>query len=78
MILKDLKSGRPVTNLTMMRKHLILRLSGRIKEMRDAGFKIKTVMVRANGKRYANYRLGDLSNLGKSHQWVIKKAMKGG
>lgn len=57
-VLKALQSGRTVTRLTSMFDLGIANLPARIKDLRDAGYDIKTVMHRdLRGKRYAKYYL---------------------
>lgn len=57
-ILRHLASGKPITPLDALRRFRIMRLSGRILELREQGHRIDTTMVRRNGKRYASYTLG--------------------
>lgn len=57
-ILRHLRSGRKLTALDALRRFDCLRLSGRILELRQAGYAIATRMVRLrNGKRVAEYSL---------------------
>jgi hypothetical protein len=57
-ILNHLRSGKHLTPLEAMSRFSCLRLSGRILELREAGYRIRTRMVRlASGKRVASYTL---------------------
>ncbi len=56
-IRKHLKSGKHLTALGALGLFDCLRLSGRIKNLRDAGMPIKTRMIDVNGKRIAQYHL---------------------
>lgn len=55
-LLARLKQG-PVTPLDALGELGIYRLSARILELRDQGHDIQTELVKANGKRFAKYRL---------------------
>lgn len=58
-ILNHLRAGKHLTPLEALNRFSCLRLSGRILELREAGYRIETQMVElANGKRVASYRLG--------------------
>lgn len=54
-ILKHLKSGRKLTPLQALQKFGTLRLSGRVLELRQAGYDIKTTIVRRGASRVAQY-----------------------
>lgn len=54
-VAKDLKAGKKLTALTALKRHGILRLSGRILELRESGMNIKTKMIEVNSKRIAQY-----------------------
>jgi hypothetical protein len=56
-ILKYLRAGHSLTPLDALRRFGCLRLSGRIKNLRDAGHRILTQMVSVGGKRVARYRM---------------------
>ena len=62
-ILRDLKRGRKVTQAIAYEKYGILRLSGRIFDLREMGYEIKTDMIPVKN-RYgetcivASYKLG--------------------
>jgi len=56
-ILAHLKKGRTLTPLEAIHKFDCLRLSGRILELREAGYLIKSRIVEINGKRVARYLL---------------------
>ncbi len=56
MILRALRRGRKITQLDALEEFGCFRLGARIQNLRDAGYKIKTIMVKsANGKRFAQY-----------------------
>lgn len=56
-ILAMLKSKKKVTPLTALKAANALRLSGRVKELREAGHNIKTTMIAVGKKRVASYAL---------------------
>jgi len=56
-ILHWLRTGHKLTALQALRKFGCLRLSGRIKDLRNADWGITTRMVTRNGKRIAEYSL---------------------
>ena len=60
-ILKHLKEKGSITSLEAIIKYRVLRLSGRVKELREAGHDIQTVMVESNNPgsagNYARYHL---------------------
>lgn len=57
-ILAALKAGRCVDPMTALHKFSTMRLSGRILELRQAGYAITTTMVKTRtGKRIAVYRM---------------------
>jgi hypothetical protein len=57
-ILAHLKSGHTVTALDSVQRFRCLRLAARVKELREAGHRIETEMVRiGERKRIARYRL---------------------
>jgi len=56
-ILKHLKSGKTLTPLQALGLFDSLRLGARIENLRKAGHKIKTTMVKSGNKRYAMYKL---------------------
>lgn len=57
-ILKMLQDKKKVTPLTAFREANTLRLSGRIMEIRQAGYNVKTEMIMVGKKRVASYILG--------------------
>lgn len=57
MILEYLKQGHSLTPLEALEKLNCFRLSGRILELRQAGYNIKTDTIENNGKHFASYRL---------------------
>ena len=59
-ILAWLRQGRTLTELEALNRFGCLRLSGRILELRQAGYRIDAPFVRtATGKRVAQYRMGE-------------------
>lgn len=56
-ILAHLKSGRPLTPLQALKLGMGMRLGARIHQLREAGYPIKTTLVRRGGARVAEYRL---------------------
>ena len=56
-ILEHLKSGQSLTPLDALRLVGSMRLSARIKNLRDQGFDIQTKIVAANGRHFASYYL---------------------
>lgn len=57
LILEHLKRGEILTPLIALQKYGCLRLSGRIFDLREAGYNIMTDMIQDGKKRYANYIL---------------------
>lgn len=58
LILKHLQSGKSITPIEALEKFGSLRLSGRIYELKERGYKIKTEIIEINsGKRVAKYTL---------------------
>ena len=49
--------GYGITPLQALEKWGCMRLSARIKELRDAGFPIVTEVAKQNGKKFARYRM---------------------
>ncbi len=60
-ILRHLQEG-PITGLEALDTYGIFRLASRISDLRKSGHKIKTEMIKRNGKQYAMYTLEDDSN----------------
>ena len=60
-ILRHLQEG-PITGLEALDTYGIFRLASRISDLRKSGHKIKTEMIKRNGKTYAMYTLEDDSN----------------
>lgn len=56
-ILAHLTTHGQIDAITAIRKYLILRLSARIKNLRDKGYDIKTERVIKNKKNFAIYKL---------------------
>ena len=54
-ILKHLKSGRKLTPLEALSRFGSFRLGARIRELREAGYDIKTTLVKRGGSRVAQY-----------------------
>ena len=49
--------GYGITPLQALEKWGCMRLSARIKELRDAGFPIVTEVAKQNGKKFARYKM---------------------
>jgi hypothetical protein len=56
-ILQHLKSGKTLTPLQALKAGFGMRLSARILELRQAGYDVKTTMVKRGRSRVAEYRL---------------------
>lgn len=56
-ILALLKSGETITQAQALRKFSCWRLSARIQNLRDAGWRIATERVKAKGSAFARYSL---------------------
>ena len=56
-ILSALKRGEKLTPLQALRKYGCMRLAARINDLRDAGYKIDTTLIRTHGARVARYSL---------------------
>ena len=58
-VLRHLKSGKTLTAYEAMEKYRILRLAGRIKELREMGYNIVNIPVndRKTGAHYVKYKL---------------------
>jgi len=56
-ILKHLKAGKPLTPLQALNKFGTLRLGARVLELRQAGYQIKTRLVRKGRSRVAEYSI---------------------
>lgn len=56
-ILKDLEKGKKITALDAFKRYNCLRLAARILEIKNAGYNVKTNMVKKNGKTFACYSL---------------------
>jgi hypothetical protein len=54
-ILKHLKAGKKLTPLQALNRFGTLRLSGRVLELRQAGYDIKTTLVKRGSSRVAQY-----------------------
>lgn len=57
MILRDLQNGRTITPLEALRDYGCFQLPARIFELKEAGYRIKTTLVKDGEKRYARYSL---------------------
>jgi len=59
-VLLHIKTIGPIDPMTALRQYGVMRLAARVQDLRDAGMRIKTIMVYApNGKRYATYHQED-------------------
>lgn len=56
-ILAHLKSGKSITPISALNRFGSFRLSGRILDLRRAGYEIETRIVKRGKKRFASYRL---------------------
>ncbi len=56
-ILNDLEKGKKITALDALKRYGCLRLAARILEIKNAGYNVKTNMVKKNGKTFACYSL---------------------
>ena len=56
-ILRYLRSGRGLTAISALTRFRCMRLAARIEELRDAGIRVQSRMMRRNGKRFACYSL---------------------
>ena len=56
-ILKDLEKGKRITALDALKNYGTLRLAARILEIKNAGYNVKTNMIKKNGKTFACYSL---------------------
>ncbi len=56
-ILRHLVTGRSLTPLGALERFRCLRLAARVRELRDAGYRITTNTVKRNGKQYASYAM---------------------
>lgn len=56
-ILKHLSTGRSITPLSALNRWGCFRLAPRIRELREAGYRIETHIIKRGGKRYAGYML---------------------
>lgn len=57
-ILKHLKSGKKLTAMEALNKFKCFRLAARIRDLKDQGHNILSVMVKRNGSYVAQYSLG--------------------
>lgn len=57
MILAYLQRGRSITPIDGLKLFGTFRLSGRVFELKERGYDIKTTMVEKHGKRFASYSL---------------------
>lgn len=69
-IFNHLKQGNSLTPLEALRLFNCLRLSGRIKDLRDLGHNIITENEKNNGKVYARYRLVEYKTEGEQLVFV--------
>ena len=56
-ILKHLLSGKALTPIQALNLFGCLRLSARIKDLRDDGHNIQTEIINSGNKQFANYKL---------------------
>lgn len=56
-ILTHMKSGKGITQLDALKNFGCMRLSARIYSLRQQGHSIEKVMVKRNGKSFAEYRI---------------------
>ena len=56
-ILKELKSGQPITPMKALYKFGCFRLGARIHELKNRGFNIHSELITRNGRRFAEYSL---------------------
>ena len=55
-VLLHIKTIGPIDPMTALRQYGVMRLAARVQDLRDAGMRIKTVMVYTdNGKKFATY-----------------------
>ena len=57
-VLRHLKKA-PITPMQALQDYGCMRLAARIDDLRGKGYRIKTEMVKRNGKRFARYRLDE-------------------
>ena len=48
---------KPITPIEALKKYGCFRLSARILDLREAGYKIRTDLIKMGGKRFASYTL---------------------
>lgn len=53
----EILKNQTLTSMQAIKKLGCLRLASRINELRDMGYPIETIMIKKNGKRYAQYKL---------------------
>lgn len=56
-ILAHLLSGRSITPIDALRDYGCFRLAARVKEIREAGYEVKTIMEGEGAKKWARYTL---------------------
>jgi hypothetical protein len=56
-ILSHLKRGWSITALDALKKYGCFRLAARIRDIRDMGYPVETVLEYKHGKKYARYRM---------------------
>jgi len=56
-ILRYLKRGNRITPVSAMSRFRCMRLAARIADLRDAGHRISSRIMRRGGKRFASYSL---------------------
>lgn len=56
-ILRHLERGRKLTQIEAFKKYQCWRLAARVSELRSEGWRIKTKLIKRNGKQYAQYSL---------------------
>jgi hypothetical protein len=56
-ILRYLRRGHGLTAISALSRFGCMRLAARIEELRDAGIRVQSRMMRRNGKRFACYSI---------------------
>ena len=57
-ILSHLKSNKPITAIAALQLYGTMRLAARIKDLRDEGYRIETIMIDVGPKkRVAQYKM---------------------
>lgn len=61
LIAQHLRSGKAITPIEALRLYGCLRLGARIYDLRQRGMNITSTTIEKGGKRFAQYRLDNLS-----------------